>query len=309
MGRWLQEDFQAVEWGKATICISNTPEVTISDITTITDLFFIERLNSIETSLIKHNVKGINHKGYNFVAPENTLPAYALSKKMGYEYVECDVQFTSDDVPVLLHNSTINATARNADGSAISTTINVGETAYNDLLQYDFGIWKSDAYAGTKIPTFEEFIRFCKYSGLKPYCEIKGDTMTEARVKLLTDIVVKYGMQKNVTWISFAVNALNYVKNNIPTARLGIISASLTTFVINGHHALKSDSNDVFVSLGISAVTDENVATLISEGIETETYIVDKFFATKNVNPYITGITTNCVDVVGVLASYAETLA
>ncbi|MBQ0070817.1 MAG: hypothetical protein KBS81_03020, partial [Spirochaetales bacterium] len=49
----------------------------------------------------------INHRGYNTVAPENTLSAFRLSKEKGFTQVETDVAFTLDGVPVLLHDSTI----------------------------------------------------------------------------------------------------------------------------------------------------------------------------------------------------------
>ena len=57
-------------------------------------------------------MRSINHRGYNKIAPENTIPAYALSKENGYKYVETDVRFTSDGIPVLLHDVSINRTAR-----------------------------------------------------------------------------------------------------------------------------------------------------------------------------------------------------
>ena len=63
-------------------------------------------------------VKGINHRGYATVAPENTLPAYQLSAKKGFRYVETDVLFTSDNVPVLLHDITIDRTSNGTGNSA-----------------------------------------------------------------------------------------------------------------------------------------------------------------------------------------------
>ena len=45
-------------------------------------------------------VTAVNHRGYNTVAPENTLPAFKLSKINGFNIVETDVQFTSDGVAV-----------------------------------------------------------------------------------------------------------------------------------------------------------------------------------------------------------------
>ena len=106
------------------------------------------------------NVRTIAHRGYSAVAPENTIPAYILAKQMGYKYVECDVSFTSDNVAVLLHDSTIDRTS-NGTGS-------IADMPYEQAAQYDYGSWKSSEYTGTTIPTFEEFIMLCKKIGLHP---------------------------------------------------------------------------------------------------------------------------------------------
>ena len=95
-------------------------------------------------------VKAVAHRGYSSTAPENTLPAYKLAKQNGFNYVECDVSMTSDGVPMLLHDATINRTS-NGSGT-------LSQMTYAEVREYDFGSWKSSAYAGTVIPTFEEFI-------------------------------------------------------------------------------------------------------------------------------------------------------
>ena len=77
------------------------------------------------------NVKAINHRGYSYEAPENTIPAYIMSKKKGFTYVEGDVSFTKDNVAVLLHDATID---RTSNGSG-----NITSLYYQELLQYDFG--------------------------------------------------------------------------------------------------------------------------------------------------------------------------
>ena len=102
-------------------------------------------------------VRSINHRGW-YSAPENTIPAYKASKQNGFSIVECDVRFTSDGIPVLLHDATINRTARNADGTTISETISIGSITYSEALEYDFGIYKNAQYAGTKskVATFAQ---------------------------------------------------------------------------------------------------------------------------------------------------------
>jgi hypothetical protein len=121
-----------------------------------------ERIDLVDSlSYYNTNVNSVNHRGYNTIAPENTLPAYQLSRKMGFTMVECDVQFTSDDVAVLLHDATIDRTSNG--------TGNINDLTWAEVQQYDFGSWKSADYTGTRIPSFAEFIQLCKYLGLKAY--------------------------------------------------------------------------------------------------------------------------------------------
>ena len=120
------------------------------------------------------NVKAINHRGFSTEAPENTIPAYIMSKNKGFTYVEADVSFTSDGVAVLLHDATID---RTSDGTG-----NISSMTYEYALQYDFGSWFSAEYAGVKIPTFTEFVTLCKRLGLHPYIELKSNgSYTQSR--------------------------------------------------------------------------------------------------------------------------------
>lgn len=52
----------------------------------------------------------VAHRGYAAVYPENTLLALNEALKYGACYIEFDVQFTSDGVPVLFHDATLKRT-------------------------------------------------------------------------------------------------------------------------------------------------------------------------------------------------------
>ena len=45
-----------------------------------------------------------------FIIPENSIPAVAMAKRMGYEGIECDVRYTKDKVMVILHDDSLNRT-------------------------------------------------------------------------------------------------------------------------------------------------------------------------------------------------------
>ena len=233
-------------------------------------------------------IKCIAHRGYSTTAPENTLPAYILARELGFLYAECDVSFTKDGVAVLLHDTTIDRTS-NGSGA-------IAELTYAELLQYDFGSWKNSKYAGTKIPTFEEFIALCKEIGLHPYIEIKNDgvTYTQEQVESLVDIVKAYGMEDNCTWISFNLTYLEYVKNADDTARLGYVSSkTITQTMINSVLALQTGKNEVFLDISYNMLNENNVMLAALNGLALETWTVDSANDIKARPKYVSGYTSN----------------
>lgn len=49
----------------------------------------------------------VSHRGANRIAPENTLAAFSEAKKIGFDWVEFDVQLSQDNKPVVFHDHTL----------------------------------------------------------------------------------------------------------------------------------------------------------------------------------------------------------
>ena len=92
----------------------------------------------------------IAHRGANAYAPENTLPAFEKAIALGAQGVECDILATADGHVVLSHDDTID---RCSDGTGRVDSMTLAQ-----LRQYDFGAWFGEDFAGTPIPTLEEFL-------------------------------------------------------------------------------------------------------------------------------------------------------
>lgn len=240
-------------------------------------------------------VKSIAHRGYSLGAPENTLPAYKQAKAKGFSAVETDIAFTNDGVAVLLHDKTINRTARNLDGTEIEETIYIADIDYDDLENYDFGIWKSSVYAGTPIPTFEQFIALCRNLGLHPYIELKNDygSNAQTRIEGLVDTIRDYGMTGKVTWISFSDIYLGYVKNHDNKARLGYVRSTPDATSISVALELKTENNEVFIDSNDRSVS--TVALCKNAGLALETWTIDFENSILSLDPYITGVTSNAL--------------
>lgn len=98
------------------------------------------------------------HRGNSAYAPENTMPAFCLALEEGFESIETDPNYTKDGVVVLMHDGTINRTCRNSDGSPIDRPVIVTDTTYEELMQYDAGIFMGEKFRGTRIPRLEELL-------------------------------------------------------------------------------------------------------------------------------------------------------
>jgi len=227
-------------------------------------------------------VKGINHRGYNTIAPENTLPAFRLSAKMGFGYVETDIQSTSDGHLVCIHDYTVD---RTSDGTG-----NVADMTLEQLKALDFGSWKSAAYAGTKIPTFAEFLVCCRNLGLHAYIELKIGGIAQQAVQM----VEAYGMKKHVTYICFNESILPNILLYDPKARLGLLRNSVTADDITWVNNHKTDENEVFIDAVYSNMANA-VALCKAANVALELWDI-KRSRISVVDEYVSGFTADNVD-------------
>lgn len=248
-------------------------------------------------------VKGINRIGYNkLVYPENSLFAFKAAKQAGFNYLLCDVCFTSDGVPVLLHDQSINRVARNNDGSSISGTINIDTITYSQALNYDFGISMGSQYS-MRILTFEDFLKWCKKVGVKIYVEFKFG-LTQSNIQNIILMSKKYGMFKNISWCCdtkrkapyLDVEGWIFATDN--TARIGIMPpTSVTTTHITDAVAVKSSLNEVFLfGWDTTVLTDDLVTQMITNNIQWEVGTLNT--NTNIINyvasyPFVTGISSD----------------
>ena len=119
----------------------------------------------------------IAHRGSSHFAPEHTIAAYDRAIADGADYIEQDVARTKDGVLVVIHDPTLDRTAR---GPAEDCRGAVSEKTHAQLLRCDFGSWfneafpdrADDSFATMRILTLEEVVeRYGSRAGL--YIELK----------------------------------------------------------------------------------------------------------------------------------------
>lgn len=114
----------------------------------------------------------IAHRGDSKVAPENTLPAFELAVRGGADLVELDYHHSSDGVPVVIHDGTLDRTTdavKRWGGSKIA----VNKRPLAELRQLDAGTWFDPRFADAKLPTLAEALAVIQ-NGSMTLVERKG---------------------------------------------------------------------------------------------------------------------------------------
>lgn len=132
------------------------------------------------------------HKGVSSEAPENTFPAFAAAVAQGYGIIELDLGVTADGVFVVLHDSTLNRTARTADGGRIDGRVCISDISYEQACGYDYGIWFSEKFRGTALPRLKAVLDFAEKNGIKLKIDNKYQSFTPSRQKELFALLAPY---------------------------------------------------------------------------------------------------------------------
>ncbi|HEX2911449.1 MAG TPA: glycerophosphodiester phosphodiesterase [Chloroflexia bacterium] len=162
------------------------------------------------------------HRGASGHAPENTLPAFQRALEMGATWIEFDVQLSADNVPIILHDDTLERT------TSLKEAVRPVELTLNELKKLDAGAWFSAEFRGTEIPTLEEVLQqFGQKLGLN--IEIKSTPGFESENGLerkIADLVTQYDLQDKVLISSFDPFRLQALHRYAPEIKLGALYTS-----------------------------------------------------------------------------------
>ncbi|MBQ7236977.1 MAG: hypothetical protein IJX03_07515 [Clostridia bacterium] len=131
------------------------------------------------------------HRGFNTVAPENSMPAFGAAVALGAQEIEFDLWHTKDGEIVSCHDSTLD---RVSDGSGL-----VYEKDFAELENVDFGIKFGEKFKGLKVVKFEDILQ--KFAGrviMNIHVKTLSDTYDRAAMEKIVSLIRKYDCEKHV---------------------------------------------------------------------------------------------------------------
>ena len=144
-------------------------------------------------------VLNIAHRGASAGAPEHTAAAAALAHREGADYLELDVRMTRDGALIVIHDATIDRTARR-NGSVPTGAVRAA--TLDELRRYDFGGWFNEAhperanpaFAGLEVQTLEDVFRTWGRTW-RYYIELKDADSSPGMEAELLRLMRAYGLR------------------------------------------------------------------------------------------------------------------
>lgn len=161
------------------------------------------------------------HRGFNTVAPENSLPAFGAAVAMGAEEIEFDLWWTKDGEIVSCHDRKL---SRVSTGEGFVT-----DCTYEELLLFDFGVKTDERYAGLKILRFEDILQklACQtIMNIHIKCRDNTQPLPEEYLKKIISMIRKYDCAKHVYFMS---------GNDVILEQLGVLAPDIARCVGGGN--------------------------------------------------------------------------
>ena len=244
----------------------------------------------------------IAHRGAGRLAPENTLAAFQVGLDHGFQMIEFDVQITADQIPVLMHDATLERTTNGQGPVWAATARQIG--------QLDAGRWHSAAFEGEAVPTLAQVAQWMQSRGVLANLEIKPAQGLETQTgEQVASVAARLWSRVTPPLLSsFSVAALEAAKAVAPGLPRALL-ADVSRWAV----AEAPFEAILRTALGLSAVAiviqhagldADRIAAAHSAGLRVLTYTLnDAARAQALLSMGLDGVITDAVDCLGPGAS------
>lgn len=234
--------------------------------------------NPFENVAIFHETKVMAHRGASKETPENTMAAFQKAIDDMADYIELDVQLTSDGEVIVMH-----------DSNAYRTTgvdENIANMTYKEVRRLDAGSWYSEQYKGEKVPSLREVLELTQ-GKIKLNIELKpagnGDELARKTVALIE----KYNMENDCVITSFSSSALSAAKSCDENIRVGYILSA----AYGDYYDMK---NIDFFSVNAAFLSKRTIDAIHNSGKQVYAWTVNNKDSIKNLtNKGVDGVITD----------------
>ena len=202
--------------------------------------------------------KLIGHRGVKNLKPENTIESITTAFDLGLECVEIDVKVSKDNIPLLLHDDTLD---RTTNGSGL-----VCDFTFDQINYLDAGYYFYNSKTDIKVPSLRSVLDLIKRKQKYLNIELKPNKNYEKlNVEKTLQEINKISYDK-IYFSSFDLSSCITLKETAPHCKCGFLNHDFTQFNINETIDICKKYN--FFSCGINLNLFSN--SVVNQFVENE---------------------------------------
>ena len=157
----------------------------------------------------------IAHRGSSLAAPENTMAAVELAIQEDSDYIEIDVQETSDGMVVVIHDADLKRIA--------GVPRPIADVRFEETRNLDIGSWFDPAFSDERLPTLRQVLDAAKgLAGVN--IELKYSRREVNLTRRVLDVVSAAGAEDRVEYMSLSYDGTQELRRLDPGATVGFLS-------------------------------------------------------------------------------------
>ena len=169
--------------------------------------------------------KLIGHRGVKDLKPENTLESISAAFDLDLDCVEVDVKISKDNIPLLMHDDTLD---RTTNGSGL-----VCDFTFDEISQLDAGCKFYHKKTEVKVPSLSSVLDFVKKNKKYLNIELKPNkNFEDLNVEKILVEINKASYEK-IYFSSFDLSSCINLKENSPASLCGFLNDDFKKININ----------------------------------------------------------------------------
>ncbi|MFE5024128.1 glycerophosphodiester phosphodiesterase [Streptomyces sp. NPDC056656] len=176
----------------------------------------------------------VAHRGASGYAPENTLKAIDKADRLGFDWVENDVQRTKDGRLVVIHDTNLARTTNVEQVFPGRAPYNVRDFTAAEIAKLDAGAWKGAEFTGARVPTLTQYLDRIDHNHQKLLMEIKAPELYPGIEKDILRVLGKEGwlnrdhVRNRLVIQSFSADSVRTVHKRRPDITTGFLGTPAT---------------------------------------------------------------------------------
>ena len=214
--------------------------------------------------------KLIGHRGVKDLCPENTLESIAMALELGLTFVEIDVKISKDELPILLHDDTLDRTT-NGHGLVI-------DYDYENIKKLDAGKFFYKKNTNIFVPKLEDTLNLCINNNVNLNIELKPNKNFEKENTLQIYELTKNIHQIDIFFSSFDMNSILEISKLYPQSFRSFLLDDFKEYNIDDLINLSINNDLKICGLNIDLVSTDIIKKIKESNMSITVY------SDKNIN-------------------------